>query len=204
MLLFDPLIVLQITIWLFAILDPIAIVPYYLASNPQNDKNLAKKDARIMSLSALLILLIWGFVGLELLGFFWLEMRYFRIAWGLIIAYNAFRMVNWLTLTGNHAMGKSLDSTDSRWLIVPLTMPLVSWPGSLAFVIGLFGTGTIGTRGNIVLAILICCALYYLIVKYSVYIQKALGPLGIALMSRFMGLVLLGIGIQMILQPFLR
>lgn len=189
---------IQIFVWLIAILDPIAVVPYYLATNPNSDIILAKRDAKVMAFAALLILLIGGFVGLELLGFFDLEMKYFRIAWWLIIAYNAFRMVNGLSLSGNHEMGKAAHDTNSRWLIIPLTMPLVSWPWSLAFVIGRFWAGS-QIRWSLILSIVLWSLLYYFIIRYSVYIQKLLWSLWIALISRFLWLILLGIGIQIIL-----
>jgi hypothetical protein len=41
-----------------------------MLSNSAMDKELAKKDAKIMALSAFLIMLIGGFVGMELLNFF--------------------------------------------------------------------------------------------------------------------------------------
>jgi|GEM_PF-6506656 len=70
----------QIFIPLIAILDPFAIIPYYLATNPSANFSVAKKDARIMSFAALLILVVGGFVGMELLELFGLNMRYFKIA----------------------------------------------------------------------------------------------------------------------------
>lgn len=190
--------VLQIFIPLIAILNPLAIIPFYLATNPEGNFSLAKKDARAMATTALLILIIGGFVWTEILGFFGLDMRYFRVAWWFIIAYNGFRMVSGLMPAWHLELWQKLDDINSRGLIVPITMPLVSWPGSLAFVIGRFGNGP-EVRGNILLAIVLCCIIYYLIIRYSVYLQQLLWQLGIALITRFMGLILLGIGLQTLL-----
>lgn len=190
---------ISITIGLFAILNPFAVLPYYLLSNPKNDFRLAKKDALIMSFSALLILTIGWFLWLQLLGFFGLEMRYFKIAWGCIIAYNAFRMVTWLMPAWHKETWEKMNDVDRRWLIVPLTMPLVAWPWSLAYVISRFGTDS-ELWLMLSIAIFICCCLYYLIIRYSFYLQKLLWSLWIALIGRFMGLLLLGIWIQAILS----
>lgn len=70
----------QIFIPLIAILDPFAIVPYYIATNPNANFSVAKKDARVMSFAAVLILVIGGFIGLQLLELLGLSMRYFKIA----------------------------------------------------------------------------------------------------------------------------
>jgi multiple antibiotic resistance protein len=195
----QPELLLQLCISLFAILDPIAVIPYYLATNPEWNQVAVKRDARIMAGSAFLILLIGGFLGLELLGFFGLDMRYFAIAWGIIIAYNGFRMVSWLAPAWHKELGTKLDDIDWRWLIVPLTMPLVSGPGSLAFVISRFGSGQ-EVWWSLTIAIIVCCLLYYIIIRFSPYLQKLFWHLWIALISRFMGLILLGIGIQSILS----
>lgn len=190
--------IIPITIWLVAILNPISALPYYMLSNPQSDVNQAKKDAKIMAFAALLIMFIWWFLGMELLGFFGLEMRYFRIAGWILIAYNAFRMVTGNMPAGHHESWSQVSDIDNRWLIVPLTMPLVAGPGSLAYLIWWFGYGS---EFYLALGIAICIGtlLFYLIIRYSVYLERRLGDLGITIVTRFMGLILLGIGIQMIL-----
>lgn len=191
--------IITITIWLFAILNPASVLPYYMLSNPSGDKNLAKRDAKTMALAALMIMLIWGFLGMELLWFFGLEMRYFRIAWWILIAYNAFRMVTGNMPAGHHEAGSSIDDIDGRWLIVPLTMPLVAWPWSLAYIIGRYSYG----NEYIIplwIAIIIWSLLFYLIIRYSYSLEKRLWKLGIALVTRFMGLLLLWLGIQSILM----
>lgn len=194
----DREIILQVSIWLVAILNPIAVIPYYLLSNSKSDILLAKKDARIMAFSAFLILLIGWFLWLQLLHFFGLEMKYFRIAGGMLIAYNAFRMVTGQLPAGHDETGKKVDDINGRWLIVPLTMPLVAWPWSLAYIIWIIGYGSSYYIPSL-LAICIGSVFYFLIIRYSIKIQYIIWIFGITLITRFMGLILLGIGIQVIL-----
>jgi multiple antibiotic resistance protein len=195
----DRELILSLTVGLLAILNPVSALPYYMLSNPKSDKFIARKDARIMACAAFLIMLLGGFLGMELLGIFWLEMRYFRIAGWLLIAYNAFLMVTGSLPAGHHEAGKSVDDIVRRWLIIPLTMPLVAGPGSLAYLIGEFAYGS---EYYLPLCIAICIGTlcFYLIIRYSFIIQKILWKLGIELITRFMWLLLLGIGVQVILM----
>lgn len=188
----------QIFIPLIAILDPFAIIPYYLATNPSANFSVAKKDARIMSFAALLILVVGGFVGMELLELFGLNMRYFKIAWGLVITYNAFRMAVGMLPAGYRKTGKKMSDIAGRGLIIPLTMPLVAGPGSLAYVIGWFDMGY-DVLLPLLCAIVVSCLVYYVTVRYSIYLQRLLWDLWIALITRIMWLLLLAIGVQMIL-----
>jgi multiple antibiotic resistance protein len=152
-----------------------------------------------MALSAFLIMLIGGFVGMELLNFFWLEMRYFRVAWWILIAYNAFLMVTGSLPAGHHDAGSSVDDIAWRGLIIPLTMPLVAGPGSIAYLISMFAYG-VHFYIPIIIAICIGSICFYLIIRYSFALERILWKIGIALITRFMGLLLLWIGIQSIMM----
>lgn len=192
-------ITITLTAWLLAILNPISALPYYMLTNPKSDSILAKRDAKIMAFASFLILLVWGFFGMKLLWFFWLEIRYFRIAWGVLIAYNAFRMVTGSMPAGHHEAWSGVEDIDWRWLIIPLTMPLVSWPWSIAYVISWFAYGSV-YYFPLLIAICIWALSFYLIIRYSIILEKILWKLGIALITRLMGLILLAIGIQTIIM----
>lgn len=188
---------ISVTIWLLAILNPASVLPYYLASTEKIPKTLLAKDALIMASAAFFILIIGWFVGPYILSLFNLEMRYFRIAWWILIAYNAFRMSMWKMPVWHHKTGKNADDIIWRWIIVPITMPLVSGPGSIAYIISLVSLGEI-MYFPVSIAIVVCSIFYYLIIRYSEHVQLVLGSIWIALITRFMGLILLWIWIQAI------
>lgn len=191
--------IISISVWLLAILNPVSALPYYILSNPQSNKNLAKRDARIMAIAAFLIMLIGGFIGMELLWFFGLELRYFRVAWWLLIAYNAFLMATGSMPAGHHEAGKTVDDIAWRGLIIPLTMPLVAGPGSIAYLISMFAYG-VNFYIPIIIAICISSICFYLVIRYSFILERILWKIGITLITRFMGLLLLWIGIQSIVM----
>lgn len=182
--------------WLIAILSPFTAIPYYLLLKTKRDLFSYKKDAWVVASTVFIILSVVLLFGQYIFRMFGLELVYFKIAGSLIVIYISFFMT-----IGKDFVDHEKDNAhplDTIWdnpLIIPISMPLLSWPWSIAYTLNLLNTDW----SNIYLiwiAILLGSIVVYLSIRYSMYIKKTLGNTGIKLFSRFMGLILLGLSIQ--------
>lgn len=186
--------------WLIAILSPFTAIPYYLLLKEQLKFYTYKKDALIVGATVLIILSACLFVWKYVFDMFWLEMMYFRIAGNLIVIYISFFMTIGKDFVDHESDGQhSLDKVWSNALIIPISMPLLSGPGSIAYVLNLIHDD-MSNLLYIWIAIAAWSVVVYLSIRYSVYIRKTLWDIGIKLFSRFMGLILLGIAIQTLVE----
>ena len=85
-----------------------------------------------------------------------------------------------------------------------LAMPLLSGPGSISLLIGLFAEQTQwADRGVIVGVIAAMALIVYLIFASAPFVFRRLGESGLAAMSRIMGFLVMSIGIQYIIYGIL-
>lgn len=195
---------LTYTAALLAILNPISTIPYYIALHKSPDDKTVKKDTRIISLAVFLILIISAVSGWIILSFFWLEIAYFKLAWWVLLTFMAYDMAKWKissVKTDEKEENKAIKHDYmERWLIIPLAMPLTSWPGSIAYVIS---HTSLSTALTMWIAIFVSSFITYIALRYWVKIQKFLWEIGIKLVTRFMGLILLWLGIQTIVTTLI-
>jgi multiple antibiotic resistance protein len=87
--------------------------------------------------------------------------------------------------------------------IVPLAMPLLAGPGSIATAIVLMARARVGAwwhTAAVVLAIAVTCAATWLILAAAARTEKVLGTTTLAIMERIAGLLLVAIAIQFMMD----
>ncbi len=83
--------------------------------------------------------------------------------------------------------------------IVPLAMPLLSGPGSIATVMVLMSQGDgLRTGAAVITSIAITFIATYLMLRGAGRVKRVLGQTGIALLQRVFGLILAAIAVQFI------
>lgn len=189
----------SLIIWLLIILNPLSTVPAYVAMHPHTKTKQLIKDAAMVALWVLMILGIATIGWQWILHAFWLEIEYFRIAGWLVIAWVAWSMaqgnMSAITVTDEHLHHHKNRKLD-RGLIIPLVMPMTAGPGSIAYVIW---QASDGNMIHLLIAILIVSAIVYLVIRYGCILIDKLWDSGIKLMTRIIGILLLGIALQIII-----
>lgn len=199
-------IVVKIFIWLFAILNPFSTIPYYLIFHPNAKNDEVKSDSKKISFAVFSILMISALAGTYILKMFGLEIVYFKIAGWVIVSYMAFSMVKWdvSKIKADTSISKTNENSDylTRWLVIPLAMPLTSWPGTIAYVIWIAHWNL---KELIALLIAICIASFctYIILKSGARIKWFLWDLGLRIITRFMWLILLWLWLQIMITNLL-
>ena len=168
---------------LFAVIDIIGNIPIII--------DLRKKAGHIQSEKASLIagfiLIIFLFVGEQLLSIIGLDVHSFAIAGSLIIFFIALEMILGIKIYKEEK--NPLNAT-----VFPLAFPLIAGPGSLTTLLSLKAAFS---NANIIVAIIINIVVIYIVLKASSKIEKIIGENGIGIIRKIFGVVLLAISIKL-------
>jgi len=189
---------------LFPIVNPFGAVPLFLSLTAHLSEAERHRQARKVIRNAFVIMLVSLLLGGVLLEFFGISISALRIAGGLIVAYLGFHMI--FPLHANAATGHAKPSEAADYTLIPLAFPSLTGAGSIAVIMG-FSTkiATLPTlaeksAGYAIVAVAIGSVawLSLLILRASTRVARWLNPHGMDALTRFMGLLLVGIGVQLI------
>ncbi|MBL6595046.1 MAG: MarC family protein [Flavobacteriales bacterium] len=168
---------------LFAVIDIIGNIPIII--------DLRKKAGHIQSEKASLIagfiLIIFLFIGEQLLSIIGLDVHSFAIAGSLVIFFIALEMILGIKIYKDEK--SSLNAT-----VFPLAFPLIAGPGSLTTLLSLKAAFS---NANIIVAIIINIIVIYIVLKASSKIEKVIGENGIGIIRKIFGVILLAISIKL-------
>ena len=179
---------------LFLLMDPIGNVPIYVSVLKDIDPARQRKIIIRELVIALIIIILFNFVGDALLRFLNVTMPTILISGGIILFLIALKMI----FPGKRDPDVELPQ-DKEPFVVPLATPLVAGPAVLAAVMlysGQYKEDTMLT----VWAIIIAWAASTLILLSSSLWKKLLGGRGLVACERLMGLILTLIAVQMFLE----
>jgi multiple antibiotic resistance protein len=191
---------------MIVIIDPFAIGPMFLALTPGMSPAQRRRVAWRGVVIAGLILLVFAAFGEAVLGFIGISMPAFRVAGGILLFLTALEM-----LFDRRTKRREQNTTDPNHnpddhdhddpSVFPLAIPLIAGPGSIASVILLTGEKP-GVEGfvtvmGITFAVLI---LMGLTMQASGYLERALGKVGINVITRLLGMLLAALSVQFVLD----
>lgn len=186
---------------LFAIVDPVGVIPLFLVATHGYSIAQSRSAARIAALTVLGVLTLFMFLGEPMLGFFGIRLAAFSVAGGLLLLLLSLSMVQAHVSPQRQTQDEAQEAEEKEAVgVVPLGVPLLAGPGAITHVIVAAGA----THGNILqqTALLIPVTLVALSVWLSFraapMIAKRLGKTGIHVVTRLMGLIIAAISIEMI------
>ena len=184
---------LSIAFALFLLMDSVGNIPFYISFlkevEPKRQRFVIFRELVI----ALLIIILFNFIGEWLMGFLNIGEDTVQISGGIILFLLCLKMIFPDGEDANHALPHT-----SEPFIVPLAVPLVAGPSVLAAV--MIYSRQESNHFIMVGAILLAWGASLLILLSSSYLKKILGWRGIFAMERLMGLILTLIAIQMFLN----
>ncbi len=190
----------KIFISLFAILDPIGIIPVIILFTSGMTAQKRAQIGRIASLAVGIILLVALLIGQPLLAFFGISINSFRVAGGILLMLMAFKMLNGnlyksIATDNNSAAGE----TSSTLAIVPLSIPLLAGPGSISAVI-MEAHKAHGIEHYLIMSleIILLSVTVWLTFLIAPWVARHLSKIGIDVFTRLMGLVLAAISVEFI------
>jgi MarC family membrane protein len=180
------------TITLILVMDPLGNVPMFLSilnsANPPRRKWITLRETFI----AFIILLGFLFFGQYILQSMQISQPALGIAGGIILFLIALRMI--FPQEGDPYRTKQIGEP----FIVPLAIPLVAGPSSLAFVM-LLATQAPNHIWLWALALALAWLVCTIILVFADLLRKILGERGLTAIERLMGMILTTMAVQMFL-----
>jgi multiple antibiotic resistance protein len=181
---------------LFLIMDPLGNIPIFLSVlarvAPERRRRILIRELLI----ALAIMLLFLFTGPAILTALGLSREAISIGGGLVLMIIAIRMI---FPSRGGVMGD--DDSEGEPLIVPLAMPLIAGPSVLATLVLLAETGP-DRSGDWLMALVGAWVVSAAILLLSQRLFNILGARGLKAIERLMGMILVTISVQMLLDGF--
>ena len=189
----------------FVIVDPVGVVPLFIALTPRDTPQHRLEMARRACLVAWGLLTAFALGGSLVFTMLGVTLSAFKVAGGLfllITAIDQLRAQPARTRTTVEEQHEGLQKEDVS--IVPLAMPLLAGPGSLATAVMLMSRARGNwERGAVLVAIAITMIIAYVILTMSERIARLLGTTGRLIVERLAGLILAAIAVQFMMDGVL-
>jgi multiple antibiotic resistance protein len=187
--------ILSTAILLLFILDPFGNVPLLLSILKNVDQGKHRRIIIREMLIGLLILVVFLFFGEGFLSLFGLEPQAITIAGGIIFFVIGLKMI----FPNPNGQNLFTTSGDEDPLVVPIAIPMVSGPASIATLMLLAKTHPDKTS-DIFLAMLLAWFVTSLVLLSAPKLYKILKRRGLVAMERLMGMLLLMMAVEMFIR----
>lgn len=190
-------------VMLFVVIDPIGLAPLFVTMTQGMSAEKRRKIAIRACVTAMGLLTLFGLLGEAVLGFVGISMPAFRIAGGVLLFITALEMLfeKRSKRRGDQASEAAEEDDSDDPSVFPLATPLLAGPGSIATMILLVGQADsaagIAAVHVVMLAVIFCAMIMFLA---SGLIERALGPTGINVLSRLLGMLLAALAVQFVLD----
>jgi multiple antibiotic resistance protein len=187
---------------LLAIVNPLSAVPLYVTATSDLNSRQRAATLRVAVATGIIALVAFGLAGTYILRFFGITTYAFRIAGGLIFLRIGSDMLNERKPRDRHSHAEmEAAEQKSEVGIIPLGIPTLAGPGSITTVITLTAQADnrlqlVGLYGAIVAVMIVS----WLVLAVAPAIVKRVGPTGMNVMTRIMGLLIMVIGVQFIIE----
>jgi len=187
---------------LFVVIDPIGLAPLFVALT----RGAASRarfiiGARAVAVAAALLLL-FGLAGEAVLDFLGISLPAFQIAGGILLFLTALDMLFDRRTKRREDQAHTMEEDPS---IFPLAMPLIAGPGAIATMILLSGQAqgdplylaqVMGVAATVLGVVLLLFSL-------ATPVERLLGPTGINVVTRLLGMLLAALSVQFVLNGIL-
>lgn len=167
---------------LFAVIDIVGSIPIIVDLRSK----FGHIESEKASLASGFIMIVFLFVGEELLKLIGIDVNSFAVAGSFVLFFLALEMILGIRIYR--------DEEASSASIVPLAFPLIAGAGTMTTLLSLksqFHTV------NIIIAIILNIVLVYIVLKSSSKIERMLGKDGLGVVRKTFGVVLLAIAVKL-------
>lgn len=185
---------------LFVIVNPLEATMVFISLTSGMTADEKKKIYWRTTTVAFAIALLFAVAGDLVLRFFGITVDSLRVSGGVLLFLVAIDMLRGVRRQKKITEAELRDANMREDVSVfPLATPLLTGPGAITTVVVLMGAAVTLSQKAMVLAALIATFLAtYLILRFSEYIDHALGITGIMVMTRIMGLILGAIAVNFV------
>ena len=184
------------------IVDPFAAVPSFLAMTARDTPAARRVLARRGAWTAAITLTLFAVGGSLIFKVFGITIGAFKIAGGVLMGLNALDMVQ---ARRSHQRETPIETAEGIAKedigILPLGVPMLAGPGAISTVMVLaLGSKRTATTVALYVAIALTAYVSFLTLSAASLVERRLGQTGMRILTRLMGLVLLAIAAQFIVD----
>jgi multiple antibiotic resistance protein len=186
----------------FFIVDPFAVVPVFLAITQSETPQQKKATAFRAAFTSCLTLTIFAAAGGLIFKFFGISLPAFKIAGGVLcflVALDMMQARQSRTRTTPEEQKEGVDKADVA--IIPLAIPLLSGPGSIATVMVLMAkSGSALQSATVFGSIAVTSIATWGTLRGAGWIERRLSRTFLNVLMRVMGLILAAIAVEFVLS----
>ena len=189
-------------ITLMAIVNPLAIVPFFIHYTQGYSDRMRERTARVAAFSAFVVIAVSALIGLQLLSFFGISIASFQVGGGMLLLMSALNMLNAQPAEAKTSQ-EEIRATEVKAslgasiAVVPLTIPLLTGPATMSTMV-IYAEKVQHWWQMLVLvgygAVIALATLLALLMAEP--IARVLGKTGINVMTRLMGLILAALAVE--------
>lgn len=180
----------QALVTILVVTDPVGNVPVFLSLTRDEPAARRHRAARQASLVATAVIYAFALFGQAILHGLGITVASLQVAGGFVLLLTALELL--------HPPAEGQRPRSGNVAFVPLGTPLLAGPGAVAatmvFVRRASGAAE---EAAVLLALLVVMVVVYLALRFAGVVARLLGPNGIDLVSRIVGLLLAAIAVQM-------
>jgi len=186
----------------FTLINPIGIAPILLVMTERFSKEEKINIAWKGSLTAFITLIIFSMLGSVIFNIFGITIEAFQIMGGILFFRSGFRMSEAKIGRSRTTPTEREESQESDDLAInPIGIPLIAGPGAITASMLLSSqTPQLYSYATLGVSIFLVLAVVYLILRNGDLLMKALGYTGMRVIQRLMGLVLMVIAVQFVIN----
>ena len=187
---------------LFVLVDPIGTSGIFAVLTRRMDDVASRRIAIKAGIIAIILLIIFGFIGAWLLGKLGITLSAFRICGGILLFVTAFRMIMGYHDPDQLESEKSAYGRDDNIAVFPLAIPLLSGPGCMTAVLlhMTANPGDIASKGAVIAAIIAVEIVAIGLMLSSKKLIKIIGETGNSILARVLGILLAALAVQFVVD----
>ena len=187
---------------LFALINPIGIVPIFISITENYSKQERDKISAKSIIFAFAVLIIFALIGELIFSFYGITIHAFRIAGGILLFIISLDMVEskrTRTRTTPREEKEAENKEDIAY--TPLGVPLIAGPGSIASIMILYSESiSFNQKITLFSALILVLLITFIVFRLSKLLAEKFGKSGLRIMQRIMGFILMVISIEFILK----
>lgn len=187
---------------LFVIMDPIAIIPAFLAMTPTDTPRQRAHMASLACCVSAGILIFFAVMGERLFALFGITLSSFKIAGSIVLLLIALDMLQARRSPVQETREeKDAGAAKQDIAITPLAVPMLAGPGAISTAILLRAQVKDWTQEAALLGcILVVCFACYVILRLAAHGVGWMSPIAMKIATRIMGLLLAAVAVQFTLD----
>ena len=187
---------------LFTLINPIGIAPLLVVMTERFSKDERVKIAKKGSATALITLLLFAILGSLIFSFFGITLEAFQIMGGILFFRNGLRMLDAKVGRSRTTPAEQEESQESDDIAIsPIGIPLIAGPGAITATMLLSSqTPQVYSYLTLGISIMIVLTFVYIILRNGDVLMRVLGTSIMRIIQRLMGLILLVIAVQFVIN----